>query len=308
MKTLGIILAAGKSTRLYPSTLSVTKQLLPIYDKPLIYYPLSTMMLAGIKDILIITTPYEYTTFKDRLFHMHDFGVDLRFTIQAENWGIPEAFIIAKYQYGKDIKQKFDRTCLILGDNFFYGAGLSEQLWQSNSQSVKDKAVVFATKVKDPQRFGVVEFKEFDNRFHIATSIEEKPEKPKSNYAATGLYFYPPSVYDITDPVEGKIKKSPPPRNEYEITDVNKVYMEQGNLLVKKLQRGTAWFDTGTPSSMLEASHFVQTIQDQQNILVGSPHEVAYNNGWMEKENLLRFANMCKNDYGKYLKEMVEHG
>mgnify|MGYP006266616559 CR=1 FL=1 len=295
MKKLGIILAAGKSSRLYPTTLGVTKQLLPIYDKPLIYYPLSTLMLAKFQEILIITAPSELDIFR-RLFYNHNLGINLNFTTQAEPKGIAEALMIAEFFYG----QRPERTCLILGDNFFYGAGLSEQLWKA--AAVKDKAVVFAAKVRDPERFGVVEIQPFDSNFHQATSIEEKPKKPKSNYAATGLYFYPKSAYGYVS------KLKPSARGELEITDLNKIYLEQKNLFVNKLQRGTAWFDTGTPSSMLEASHFVQTIQDQQDILVGSPQEIGYNNGWMKAEDVTHFANKCKNDYGKYLKDMVHHG
>lgn len=295
MRKVGIILAGGRSSRLYPTTLGVTKQLLPIYDKPLIYYPLSTLMLAKIQEVLIITAPSELDIFQ-RLFHNHNLGINLNFTTQSEPKGIAEALLIAEFFYG----QRADRTCLILGDNFFYGAGLSQQLWKA--VAAKDKAVVFASKVRDPERFGVVEMKPFDNYFHQATSIEEKPKKPKSNYAATGLYFYPSSAYEYASKLE------PSPRGELEITDLNKMYLDQNNLFVNKLQRGSAWFDTGTANSMLEASHFVQTVQHQQDILVGSPQEIGYNNGWMKKEDVIHFANKCKNDYGKYLKDMVNHG
>jgi len=295
MRKVGIILAGGRSSRLYPTTLGVTKQLLPIYDKPLIYYPLSTLMLAKIQEVLIITAPSELDIFQ-RLFHNHNLGINLNFTTQSEPKGIAEALLIAEFFYG----QRADRTCLILGDNFFYGAGLSQQLWKA--VAAKDKAVVFASKVRDPERFGVVEMKPFDNYFHQATSIEEKPKKPKSNYAATGLYFYPSSAYEYASKLE------PSPRGELEITDLNKMYLDQNNLFVNKLQRGSAWFDTGTANSMIEASHFVQTVQHQQDILVGSPQEIGYNNGWMKKEDVMHFANKCKNDYGKYLKEMINHG
>jgi glucose-1-phosphate thymidylyltransferase len=297
MQTLGIILAAGRSSRLYPTTLGVTKQLLPIYDKPLIYYPLSTLMLAGIKDVLIITSPSEFDIFK-RLFSNQNFGINIHFTIQKEPKGIAEAFLIAQHHFGEGIK-KFKRTCLILGDNFFYGSGLTGFLRKANTHK---NPVVFAIKVKDPERFGVVEVEPFDNDFYSSVNIEEKPKKPKSNLAVTGLYFYPNSVYDYA------FNLKPSKREELEITDINAIYNSKKELRVIQMRRGMTWFDTGTFDSMMEASHFVQTLQKQQGILLGSPHEIAYNNGWIDKTILLDFATKCKNDYGHYLKEMVEHG
>ena len=305
MKTLGIILAAGKSSRLYPTTLGVTKQLLPIYDKPLIYYPLSTLMLAGIKDIAIIVSPSEYDVFK-RLFdqnHLAELGVDIKFIAQTAPRGIADALLLADDWYDmrdrKGFKTGFDRTCLILGDNFFYGAGLTGELRKANKTK---NPVVFATKVKDPERFGVVEIKDFDLKFKTSISIEEKPEKPKSNLAVTGLYFYPNSVYEHARNLK------PSARGELEITDINKIYNETQELRVIPLQRGITWFDTGTFDSMMEAGHFVQTIQKQQGFLVGSPHEIGYNSGWISKDVMLKVAARFKNSYGEYLKEMVEHG
>lgn len=290
MKTLGIILAGGKSSRLYPSTLGVTKQLLPIYDKPLIYYPLATLMLAGIKDILIITSPSESDIFK-RLLLNNDLGINLHFATQKEPKGIAEAISIANFTYGYDIKS-FDRTCLILGDNFFYGSGLTGELRNAINS---DQAVLFGVKVKDPHRFGVMEF----GGNNIIKSLEEKPKEPKSNIAATGIYFYPPKVYEYINEVV------PSPRGELEITDLNKIFLRNKELSAIVLRRGMTWFDTGTFDSMLEASHFVQTLQKQQDVLIGSPHEVAFNNGWIDVQTLAKFASMCNNDYGNYLKELV---
>jgi glucose-1-phosphate thymidylyltransferase len=295
MATLGIILAAGKSSRLYPTTLGVTKQLLPIYDKPLVYYPLSTLMLAGIKDILIITSPSELDIFQ-RLFHDHKLGINLSFSTQKEPKGIAEAFKIAAHYYG-DIEKKFNRTCLILGDNLFYGAGLTGLLKKANKQRLP---VVFAVKVKDPERFGVVEVKDFDNDFKSTVSIEEKPKKPKSNLAVTGLYFYPNDVYHYVEELK------PSKRGELEITDLNAIYHITQELRVIPLKRGMTWFDTGTFDSMMEAAHFVQTLQKQQDILIGSPHEVAWRNGWASGIELSSFASRCKNYYGENLLEIIE--
>lgn len=293
MKTLGVILAGGKSSRFYPTTLSVTKQLLPIYDKPLIYYPLSTLMLAKIKDILIITSETESDIFK-RLFHNHNLGINLHFATQSRPKGIAEAIKIASLYFGDNIK-KYNRTCLILGDNLFYGAGLTGEL---NKAKKSKFPVVFAIKVKDPERFGVVELKDFDEDFKSCLSIEEKPTSPKSNLAVTGLYFYPNDVYGYVD------KLKPSSRNELEITDLNKIYQKKEELKVIKLFRGITWFDTGTFDSMIEASNFVQTIQKQQDILIGSPHEVAYNNNWISKQQLLETAANFNNSYGLYLSNL----
>ena len=298
MRTLGIILAGGKSSRLFPASLGVTKQLLPIYDKPLIYYPLSTLMLAGIKDVLIITSPSELDIFK-KLFKDHNLGIDLQFAVQEKANGIAEAFTIAMEHYGySEIMNQFDRTCLILGDNIFYGAGFTGLL---NIAASKQNATVFATKVKDPERFGVVSVEYDKNGFYKAVDIQEKPIQPKSNLAVTGLYFYPNSVYDIV------FELKPSERGELEITDLNRKFLVSKKLDVIKMNRGMSWFDTGTFDSMLEASHFVQTIQKNQEVLIGSPHEVARANKWISDEDLFEFAKTCKNDYGNYLIDLIAY-
>lgn len=290
-KTLGIILAAGTSSRLFPTTMGVTKQLLPIYDKPLIYYPLSTLMLAGIRDILIITSPKELHIF-ERLFKNHELGVNIEFAVQSQPKGIAEAFTIARKHYGAEIKQ-YGATCLILGDNVFYGSGFTGEL----AYAMKSKSpMLFSIKVKDPERFGVVEFEKNQHFCSQVTSIEEKPNDPKSHYAATGLYFYPPSVYEYAEQLQ------PSTRGELEITDLNNIYVGKGMLNTIIMGRGMSWFDTGTPDAMMQTALFVQTIQEQQDILVGSPHEVAYTNGWISQEQLIEFANICgKTKYGEYL-------
>lgn len=290
-RTLGIILAGGKSSRLFPATMAVTKQLLPIYDKPLIYYPLSTLMLADIQDVLIITSPDEISTF-EKLFNRADvdLGINLKFASQEKPIGIPDAFNIADKIYKQN---KFDNYCLILGDNIFYGSTLTGSLLSAASRT--QTASVFAQRVHDPERFGVVEIKD-----NIPVAIVEKPENPKSNLAITGLYFYPKDVFE-------KVKKLvPSPRGELEITDLNNLYLKEGRLDVEIMKRGICWFDTGTPDSMLEASHFVQTVQKNQDILVNSPHEIAFRNEWIDKGELRSFASTCgKTQYGKYLLELL---
>lgn len=300
MSTLGIILAAGTSSRLFPTTMGVTKQLLPIYDKPLVYYPLSTLMLAGIKDVLIITSDSEIEIFK-RLFGRNELGINLHFATQRAPKGIAEAFQIAEFYFGHRLKQ-FNRTCLVLGDNFFYGAGLTGFLQLANSKS--KSAVIFAVPTKEPQRFGVVEVEDqVVHDLHIAKSIEEKPKKPKSNLAVTGLYFYPNSVYQYANELK------PSRRGELEITDINSIYLNKNMLQVIVSRRGMTWFDTGTADSMLQASMFVQTIQEQQNILLGSPHEIAYNSKWINNEQLKAFADLCgKTKYGEHLLEIMKDG
>jgi glucose-1-phosphate thymidylyltransferase len=292
-KTLGIILAAGRSSRLYPATLIATKQILPIYDKPLIYYPLSTLMLAGIREFLIITNPSEKAVFENLFQNAEEnLGIKIHFAVQDVPRGIADAFRVAISCKQIHITD-YDRIALILGDNIFYGASLSGLL---QAAAADDNAMVFATPVNDPERFGVVEMDSNQN----ALSIEEKPEKPKSNLAVTGLYFYPADVF-------GKAYNlRPSARGELEITDLNKKYLKEGNLKVCKLLRGMVWFDTGTPDSMMEASQFIQTLQNRQNILIGSPQEVAFNNEWITKEAVLEFASKCKNNYGKYLKELSQ--
>lgn len=280
----GIILAGGSGTRLYPITKGISKQLIPVYDKPMIYYPLSTLMLAGIRDILVISTP-EYTPlFESLLGDGSDFGINLSYKVQEHPNGLAEAFILGKEFIGSD------SVCLILGDNIYYGSGLSRQLQEAAQK--EDGATVFGYHVNDTERFGVVEF---DENMH-ALSIEEKPEHPKSNYAVTGLYFYDNDVVEIAENL------NPSARGELEITDVNKEYLRRGKLDVKLMGRGYAWLDTGTHDSMLEAASFISTIQKRQNLKVACLEEIAYRMGWIPKAKLIELAQpLKKNDYGQYL-------
>lgn len=280
----GIILAGGSGTRLYPITKGISKQLIPVYDKPMIYYPLSTLMLAGIRDILVISTP-EYTPlFESLLGDGSDFGINLSYKVQEHPNGLAEAFILGKEFIGSD------SVCLILGDNIYYGSGLSNHLQEAAQK--EDGATVFGYHVNDPERFGVVEF---DENMH-ALSIEEKPEHPKSNYAVTGLYFYDNDVVEIAENLK------PSDRGELEITDVNKEYLRRGKLDVKLMGRGYAWLDTGTHDSMLEAAGFISTIQKRQNLKVACLEEIAYRMHWISREKLIELAQpLKKNDYGQYL-------
>ena len=280
----GIILAGGSGTRLYPITKGISKQLIPVYDKPMIYYPLSTLMLAGIRDILVISTP-EYTPlFESLLGDGSDFGINLSYKVQEHPNGLAEAFILGKEFIGSD------SVCLILGDNIYYGSGLSKQLQEAAKK--EDGSTVFGYHVNDPERFGVVEF---DENMH-ALSIEEKPEHPKSNYAVTGLYFYDNDVVEIAENLK------PSDRGELEITDVNKEYLRRGKLDVKLMGRGYAWLDTGTHDSMLEAAGFISTIQKRQNLKVACLEEIAYRMHWISREKLIELAQpLKKNDYGQYL-------
>ena len=280
----GIILAGGSGTRLYPMTKGIAKQLIPVYDKPMIYYPLSTLMLAGIRDILVISTP-EYTPlFESLLGDGSDFGINLSYKVQEHPNGLAEAFILGKEFIGSD------SVCLILGDNIYYGSGLSKQLQEAAKK--EDGATVFGYHVNDPERFGVVEF---DENMH-ALSIEEKPEHPKSNYAVTGLYFYDNDVVEIAENLK------PSDRGELEITDVNKEYLRRGKLDVKDMGRGYAWLDTGTHDSMLEAASFISTIQKRQNLKVACLEEIAYRMHWISREKLIELVQpLKKNDYGQYL-------
>ncbi|UTX36506.1 glucose-1-phosphate thymidylyltransferase RfbA [Ligilactobacillus salivarius] len=285
----GIILAGGSGTRLYPITKGISKQLIPVYDKPMIYYPLSTLMLAGIKDILIISTP-EYTPlFKQLLGDGSEWGISLTYKIQEKPNGLAEAFILGADFIGND------SVCLILGDNIYYGSGLSK-LVQEAAEKI-DGATVFGYHVNDPERFGVVEF---DSNMK-ALSIEEKPEDPKSNYAVTGLYFYDNTV------VEKAKNLKPSDRGELEITDINKLYLDEGKLDVKLMGRGYAWLDTGTHDSMMEAASFIATIQKRQNLKVACLEEIAYRMGYISKEKLVELAQpMKKNDYGQYLLRLAK--
>ncbi|MDF4190755.1 glucose-1-phosphate thymidylyltransferase RfbA [Ligilactobacillus salivarius] len=285
----GIILAGGSGTRLYPITKGISKQLIPIYDKPMIYYPLSTLMLAGITDILVISTP-EYTPlFEQLLGDGSDIGISLTYKVQEKPNGLAEAFILGADFIGDD------SVCLILGDNIYYGSGLSKLVQEAAEKT--DGATVFGYHVNDPERFGVVDF---DSNMK-ALSIEEKPENPKSNYAVTGLYFYDNTV------VEKAKNLKPSDRGELEITDINKLYLDEGKLDVKLMGRGYAWLDTGTHDSMMEAASFIATIQKRQNLKVACLEEIAYRMGYISKEKLVELAQpMKKNDYGQYLLRLAK--
>jgi hypothetical protein len=289
----GIVLAGGSGTRLYPITKGISKQLIPIFDKPMIYYPISALMLAGIRDILIISTPYDLPGFQRLLGDGHELGVKFEYAEQPSPDGLAQAFIIGEEFIGND------SVCLVLGDNIFYGAGFSGLLTESVRSAEKDeKSTVFGYYVNDPERYGVAEFDSNGN----CLSIEEKPQKPKSNYAVVGLYFYPNSVVEVAKTIK------PSARGELEITSVNQVFLQRGALKVQTLQRGFAWLDTGTHNSLSEASTFIECIEKRQGLKVACLEEIAYKNGWISKDELIRNAQpMAKNDYGKYLLFLAEN-
>ena len=282
----GIILAGGSGTRLHPLTLAVSKQLMPVYDKPMIYYPLSTLMYSGIREILIISTPEDLPLFRKLLGDGKKYGCDFQYAVQENPNGLAEAFIIGKDFIGKD------KVALILGDNIFYGSGLKELLQANNDPN---GGIIYAYHVHDPERYGVVEF----DKQGKALSIEEKPETPKSNYAVPGIYFYDNTVVDIAENIK------PSARGELEITDVNNVYLKQGKLSVSKLDKGTAWLDTGTFASLMQASQFVEVIEERQGLKIGAIEEAAYEMGYISKAQLIKLAEpLLKSGYGKHLMKL----
>jgi glucose-1-phosphate thymidylyltransferase len=287
----GIILAGGSGTRLYPITQSVSKQLLPVYDKPMVYYPLATLMLAGIRDVLVINTPHEQALFQRLLGDGSQWGLNITYAVQPSPDGLAQAFVI-----GKDFVDG-QPSCLVLGDNIFYGVGLTERLKRASER--EHGATVFGYWVRDPERYGVAEF----DKAGKVIGLEEKPSQPKSNYAVTGLYFYDGRAADFAAGLK------PSPRGELEITDLNRCYLDDGSLMLEQLGRGYAWLDTGTHDSLMEAGNYIQTIENRQGLKVCCPEEIAFHNGWIDAEQVLALAKpLAKSGYGEYLRHLVEHG
>ncbi len=287
----GLILAGGSGTRLYPITQAVSKQLLPVYDKPMIYYPLATLMLAGIRDILVINTPHEQSMFQRLLGDGSQWGLNIRYAVQPSPDGLAQAFLI-----GREFIDN-QSSCLVLGDNIFYGGGFTERLRRASER--EHGATVFGYWVKDPERYGVAEF----NAAGEVTGLEEKPSRPKSNYAVTGLYFYDHRACDFAAEIQ------PSPRGELEITDLNRLYLADGSLHLEQLGRGYAWLDTGTHQSLMEAGSYIQTIENRQGLKVCCPEEIAYLQGWIDAEQLLRLAApLAKTGYGQYLQRLAHEG